>query len=58
MKFRFVETKFRFIKTIFRFAKTKFKLTYPMSKGPGNSFLDKQARVVGKQNVKAGKGQT
>ena len=29
-----------------------------MSKGPGNSFLDKQARVVGKQNVKAGKGQT
>ena len=31
-----------------------------MTKGPGNSFLDimKQARVVGKQKVKAGKGQT
>ena len=58
MKFCFIETKFRFIKTVFRFAEMKFKLTYPMSKVPGNSFLDERARVVGKQNVKAGKGQT
>ena len=58
MTFHLVETKFRFVKTIFRCAETKFELTYPMSKGPGNSFFDKQARVVGELNVKAGKGQT
>ena len=54
MTFHLVETKFSFVKTLFCCAETKFELTYPMS----NSFLDKQARVVGKQNVKAGKGQT